>query len=213
MQRKDNIGFAAIRSWDCKPKTICVTGVGRSGTTGMIRALHATGLPKTGKRTSSTQDDHLIGHALPNRKDLLAAIEPINKRFDVWGWKYPLAWQQSQNFDLFQNMVIVVMVRDTFAIANRAWTASRKTKTLSYWINQIHTWETELYDWALHISSLPIAFVSYEKFLLRPVSVMRAVTNFCDLKYVPDCVDVINPEDKKYTQSMAFHRYCDDNDN
>ena len=212
MRKKDNLGFIPLRTVCTEQKTVIVSGIGRCGTTGMIRALHATGLPKTGKRTQGTQDDHLFGPHLGNHKYIKHQAKLHDEKHKLWGFKYPLIWQNADSLKCFRNPVVVLMVRDSFCIAYRSWKASAKTHNLSYWISQIHSWEKEMYDWAFHRTTVPVALVSYEKFLLRPVTVMRLTTEFLNMNFDAKCIDEINAEDQRYTRGMSFYRFSNDND-
>ena len=75
------------------PRTIVVTGIGRSGTTGMMTALLNMGLQNRGRQRQDTLDDWGIGELIDNfpetSEKLQEEIKRRNELEEVWGFKWP----------------------------------------------------------------------------------------------------------------------------
>tara|TARA_R110002167_G_scaffold302352_1_gene506679 strand:- start:904 stop:1524 length:621 start_codon:yes stop_codon:yes gene_type:complete len=200
-----NDGCIAIRRGHFGQRTIVVTGIGRSGTTAMIRSLYKMGLPKTGKLTAATNDDHDIGKAIVNRAgDLKERIDRRNAAHDVWGFKWHLLWQRHRELRMLRNPVLIVMSRDSVSIAKRAW-HSDKSVPVTRWIEQVEDWQRELYRFALREAQMPVALVSFEKLVMKPATVLRFVSDFVSLPF--GGVDEINYEDHRYVDGQHTARF------
>ena len=205
---KRNDGCYEIRSSYSKQKTLVVTGIGRSGTTAMIRALYAMGLPQVGLITSATNDDYHIGHAIAtNHPDLSKRVASLNAKHEVWGFKYPNMWQHGATLHELREPRLIVMSRDPVAIARRSFDSDQSLSFMR-WCEQVSEWQLAMTRFVCYETSMPILFVSYEKLLEKPVTVLRYVSRFTQLPF--NGLEEINREDPRYVNGQHTKRFVTD---
>ncbi len=181
-----NTGIVTLREKHQQQRTVVVSGVGRSGTTAMIRALYSMGLPKTGKLTTATQDDHSIGQHL-NAADRGKLVDEVTRRdnlHDCWGFKWPMVFRDKHLLNVLRNPVMVLMSRDPVAIARRAADAKRFCRMpVDQWLTQVTDANHDMLRFALHETTMPVMLCSYEKLITQPVTCLRHVAKLTGLTY------------------------------
>ena len=172
------------------PRTIVVTGIGRSGTTGMMTALLNMGLQNRGRQRQDTLDDWGIGELIDNfpetSEKLQEEIKRRNELEEVWGFKWPQMYLNPNSFTYFQNPRFIVLLRSTFDISLRNGLAVKtgKERSVVQWFDEINEWQRLLYKWIAR-SSYPMLLVSCEKLHLRPKPIIEKVAEFAGLEPTP----------------------------
>lgn len=166
-------------------RTIIIVGLPRSGTSMPAKALYDLGVWMGDRIDTSVFEDVRLAEALEKKtEDLSGVIEDYNNRFDIWGFKRPMAFRQlPKHINEFRNPRILVMFRDPLAIAKR--------NNISVDI-PLHTalqdsakQISELVEFSINIDA-PKMFVSYEKAMLSPENFTKAIAQFAGCKPTPE---------------------------
>lgn len=183
-----------------KPRTIVVSGVGRSGTTATVKVLQASGMAKVGHRRQRTQDDHTFGPLMESGdQKFLEYASCLDGIHDVWGYKWHLAWKYPIVRKLRQPIMVLVF-RDNLAVALRA---SLENKDLDEreWVKYVALLQSQMACYAANETSIPVICVSYEKLIRKPNTVQRLV-DLVGLEFSFSSLNAIKPECEKYLSRL-----------
>jgi hypothetical protein len=181
------------------PRTIVITGTGRSGTTATARVLQAAGMAKVGQRRFRTQDDYLFGPLMEaNDPKFLEYAKELDSKHDVWGFKWHLAWKEPIVTKL-RNPIMVMLFRDCLTISQRAEISAIAIyrQSIEEWMRHVAERQFELASFCVNQKAMPIVAVSYEKMLTRPETV-RALVETLGLQYSDDVQSEIVLNDHRY---------------
>jgi len=180
-----------------EPRTLVVTGTGRSGTTAVIRALHAAGLPKTGDRKPSTQDDHAFGPLLESGDNrFFEYADVLNDRHECWGFKWHNAHIHSKMLSGLRNPIVIAVFRDAVSTALRA--SSANTNGFEFWLKTVHDLNTLLVRFAITERRFPVVCVSYEKLVTETKSCVVSLCKAVNLSQFDAAIAEIKPSDPRY---------------
>ena len=180
-------------------KTIVVTGIGRSGTTAMTKVLQAIGMPKTGVRKDSTQDDHLLGKLIESR-DFGGFKDEVTRRdamFSTWGFKWHLMWNHPEYLRALRNPLMICMSRDSLAITQRSIRDPVEQSGISY-AEKVTIHQSSMWHYILQCRWLPIIVVSYEKLITKPSEVVLELSKLTGFTASDKAVQEVVPEDPRY---------------
>jgi len=195
---------------ESEPRTIIVSGVGRSGTSMMARLVEKMGIPlgETHGLAVHEDQDFLKAFQLYDRKLLDKIVFERNTKLKNWGFKFPAL----QNYifppqlDLFRNPYLILMSRDPVAVAKRSTMSDEKPASVTEALEDILLQMQSLVRFAKN-SKHPTLLLSYEKALLFPENVVTTVADFCGVKLskeqIDKCVEIVTPNDEKYIS--LFH--------
>ncbi|MBU2888865.1 hypothetical protein [Celeribacter halophilus] len=162
-------------------RTTLIIGVPRSGTTMPATALYHLGIFMGDGVRKDVFEDTRLAAALEKQKEKLSdVIDDYNHRFDVWGFKRPLAWNLlEKNIDKFRNPRFVVMFRDPLAVAKR------NNVSMDFPVRDQLLKATDrlrsLVDFSLRIDA-PVMLVSYEKAIGMPENFVKYLAKFSGAK-------------------------------
>jgi len=194
---------------DTKEKTIIVSGIGRCGTTAVIKSLQLCGVQLKNEQVAKrTLDDWGIGTFLDdkNSRSLRKEIIRRNLDYEVWGFKWHMIPQWDNYLSMFRNPLLIVLTRDHTAVACRASTDLDGLDNYGQWLKNISIWQLQLNYCLINDIKIPTILVSYEKLLLNPKSVLSTICSFCGISCTDDAVNSIVANDKNYTSSNAVRQ-------
>lgn len=193
------------------PRTIIVTGIGRSGTTMVAAVLAGLGILSAADAYPATLDDREFLHLF--RADasagIASVIEKRNRDSDVWGFKLPSihAYLGSSGLRMFRHPHLVVVFRDPVAVAVRHATAEYMDAEASFLENIAGMQDVARF---VQAADCPLLLVSYEKAVKFPDHFITALAEFCgvsaDAAQRSRLRAIIRPDNPDYAEA-ARRRY------
>lgn len=155
-----------------------------------------------------TLEDRELLHVLriQDRRGLTEAIQRRNETAAIWAFKIPNlhGYLAPSDLALFRNPHLIVVMRDMAAIAHRHATAERMDPAHAF-LETAQTMTALLVF--LITANCPTLIVSYEKAILHPDAIVRAVMGFAHPPLADDLLnqlpDLIQPEDPAYARTAA----------
>ncbi|WP_420857393.1 hypothetical protein [Marivivens marinus] len=166
-------------------RTIIIVGLPRSGTSMPAKALHDLGVWMGDGIDQAVFEDVRLADALERRvEDLSGVIQDYNSRYDIWGFKRPMAFKLlKKHIKRFRNPRIVVMFRDPLAISKR--NAISVDVSIEMALRNAAREISDLIDFALSID-VPKMLVSYEKVMSIPEEFVETLVQFVGCNPTPD---------------------------
>lgn len=198
-------------------RTVIVSGAARSGTSMVARVLHAAGVPMGSDVDQVVFEDAgfsvLFEQRTLDRQALRALVDDRNRNHAVWGFKRPhLHEQDPAIIGMFRNPLVVLIVRDLVAVAERNVISEMldPAVSLAAAANDLQ----RVIGFARSLTC-PVLLLSYEKALQnRPVFV-DSLTRFCGLD-LPEAerarlAGLVEPDRPAYVESARrrFEGYID----
>jgi hypothetical protein len=165
-----------------KARTLIVTGMARSGTSMVARALVAAGVHMGEIGDEIVYEDVEIGPALEasDTAALARIAAERDARFDVWGFKRPHLFSHAgpDVAASFRDPRFIITFRDPVAIAMRNRISELVTEACS--LRDAAVDNRRCIEFALGLAC-PTMLVSYEKAVLRPDGFIEHLAAFCGL--------------------------------
>lgn len=183
-----------------KPRSICILGCPRGGTSMASGALRILGV-NMGENIDldNNEDIDFLSHKgdreiFRNRTeefnqyihDIQKLLKIRNNTNNLWGWKDPLAGHYIADiYEYLQNPMFVFITRDLIAVAEREAkeefkdVATHAGSYLGYINNALEIYKLEL-DFLIRYKPQTI-FVSYEKSILNPEKFVIELIEFTEL--------------------------------
>jgi hypothetical protein len=188
-----------------EPAAFCVLGMPRGGTTMTALLLQQAGV-FIGANLPVTAEDPLFAGILrerkPDARKFRAAVERRSAEHARWGFKAPFRnhWPLLASID---NVRFVCVFRDVLAVANRNRISVDADLLANMRANL--ALELEIVSFIAGNRS-PMMLISYEKALLDPAGLAKAVADFCGVDVNDDVLGriaaVIEPNEKSYVVSQ-----------
>jgi hypothetical protein len=158
-------------------RTIIIVGLPRSGTSMSAKALFDLGVWMGDRIDLAVFEDVRIAEALEKKtEDLCGIIEDYNNRFDIWGFKRPMAFEILKNhINKFRNPRILVMFRDPLAISERNRISVHMPIEIA--LQSATEQIVNLIKFSLSIHT-PRMLVSYEKAISKPEKFIEELVKF-----------------------------------
>jgi hypothetical protein len=193
------------------PRTIIVTGVGRSGTSMTANVLHSLGVSMGDTRNKAVFEDQEFTDTLFNLQHhrLQPIIAKRNATSKCWGFKFPSLQNHlfPPQLSYFRNPRLIVIMRDPIAVASRATISDPKLKGSVEEALYNVSKQTSDMIFFLQKSSQPALLLSYEKFLSFPENALDAIIEFCgltvDAQQRAEALQAVSPNNDKYIK--LFH--------
>lgn len=194
------------------PRTYCVLGVPRGGTTMVAGMLQRLGIFMGDRLTPDREDAEFITHGgnfgiftvrndprqASYLKSIGALIATRNQRHSVWGWKDPIAvFYLPAIVPLLRNPHYVFITRDLGAVAQRevAEAATPGGEPLLAQMRRISVSNSMIVEF-IGAARAPALMISYERALRRPEAVAEALLGFtgrADAKFIEWSRNFIQP--------------------
>ena len=185
-------------------RTIIIVGLPRSGTSMPAKALYDLGVWMGDRIDQAVFEDVRIAEALEKKtEDLCGIIEDYNNRFDIWGFKRPLAFEILKNhINKFRNPRILVMFRDPLAISKRNSISVDAPIEIS--LQNAAEKIVALTNFSLSIDT-PRMLVSYEKAIFKPEKFIEKLVQFVGCEPTPEEVKkaVSNVQNSPHTYLVS----------
>lgn len=202
-----NIGWQILNMTEAKAAetefTVVVSGLGRSGTTMVGKALTAGGLFMGVKMANVIHEDIGLSNGIENGD--LAAVRKFvtnrNGKFQRWGFKRPMIVKHDALLEKeLRKPRYVVIFRDPLAVAMR--NGLSLGFALPAALGVYHQQLAEIVAFVQRSKS-PLLLASYEKTLLDQAGFARALAEFCGIPAanVPAMVEIIQPNDEAYLEA------------
>ena len=204
-----NAGFQFLRWPAAAPpsaeSTLLVVGLGRSGTSVVIRLLRDMGLFVGDDLDAVTLEDARLGEAMGGDRwgfrRSNAVIADYNRRFVSWAFKHPVHNLATLlHLRHFRGPRVVFVARDPVAVGTRLLMQRPEAGFAAGFFRA--QWLNALYAFLAWRSRRPALFLSYEKLLTQPKESIQALAQFAGLTLQPDALDrlvaVIEPNDPAY---------------
>jgi hypothetical protein len=185
--------------------TVLVVGLGRSGTSVVIRLLRDMGLFVGDDLDAVTLEDARLGEAIGRDgwgfRRSQKVIDDYNGRFASWAFKHPVH-NLSTLFHLgrFREARVVFVARDPVAVGTRLLMQRPGAGFAGGFFRA--QWLNAVYAFLAWRSQRPALFLSYEKLLTQPKESIGALAQLAGLALEPDALDrlvaVIEPNDPAY---------------
>lgn len=176
------------------PRTYCVLGVPRGGTTMVAGMLQKLGIFMGQQMTPDREDSEFITHRgnfgiftvrndpaqASYLKRIAAVIATRNQRQSVWGWKDPIAvFYLPAIVPLLRNPHYVFITRDLGAVAQRevAEAGTPDGEHLLAQMRRISVSNSMIVEF-ITTTRAPTLMISYERALSRPEAVAEAMLAF-----------------------------------
>ena len=164
------------------PKTLIVSGLARSGTSMVARALSEASVYLGDGIDDVVYEDQEISDCL-NVQDLVTlqqAIRSRNSRFRMWGFKKPNIHDfiNAQHKSFFRNPYYIFTFRDPIAIAGRNILSEMFDEALS--LAEFVSMQRLMLEFILELRS-PVLLISYEKAIHSPLDCVESLIDFAGL--------------------------------
>lgn len=189
----------------------CVLGRPRGGTTMASRMLEAAGV-FMGENMPVTAEDpefaELLKDANPDPAAFNALVEKRNAAHSRWGFKAPFRHHWDL-LDRLENVRFLVVFRDVLAVANRN-RISANAELVTSMLANIEL-ERKIVDYVAR-STRPSLLFSYEKALIFPDEVCRAVLDFVGAEVTETRLagmrDIVQPSEPTYVAAQDPSRFA-----
>ncbi|MBV9682512.1 MAG: hypothetical protein JO046_12020 [Solirubrobacterales bacterium] len=217
-EERHNFGFVTLNPGQAQRdhKTIIVTGVSRSGTSMVARALRAGGVFMGHQLDDVVYEDAEVADALERQdSECLARLAAErNAGFPVWGFKRPNLDEAlpPEAARLFRNPRFVVSYRDPVAIARRNRISEHHDEAQA--LRAAAGASCRMVEFSLALPC-PTLLVSYEKALQSPEAAVDRLISFCGLAVAPaarqEMIAAVEPNREAYSvgASRRFEGYID----
>ncbi len=165
--------------------TPIVTGLGRSGTTMLVKILEAAGVfmgVAADAQNNDMREDIALSRAIEtkDKPEIQRIVDIRNQRFDVWGFKRPLIFSFDKDIqNVFRNPRYLLIFRDPLAVAlrNQISLDLSLNQTLAIFQSQLDTKLKFIRE-----CKSPTLLISYEKMIVEPEPILEEVMRFCGVK-------------------------------
>jgi hypothetical protein len=217
-EERRNVGFITLNPSRAHRdhKTIIVTGVARSGTSMIARALRAGGIFMGCQLDDVVYEDVEVADALERQgRGCLARLgAERNAGFPVWGFKRPNLDKvlPPGATDLFRSPHFLVSYRDPVAIAKRNRISEHHDEAQS--LRAAAAASCRMMEFSLALRC-PTLLISYEKALQSPEAGVDQLISFCGLAVTPaarqEMIAMVEPNREAYSvgASRRFEGYID----
>ena len=190
------------------PRTLIVSGIGRSGTSMIAAILAGLGVLSRDRSYDVTLEDREFLHLLITRDlpGLAAAIAARNQTSPVWGFKIPSihGYLEAEQLRLFRNPHLLIVMRDPVGIGLRHAISEHMDPTLSFLDAARGQYDLACF---LEAAACPTLLVSYEKGIRHPYRLVLTLARFCAISINQDkqaaLAQSIRPESEEYNRAAT----------
>jgi len=181
------LGRGALQASGTGAKTLIVSGLARSGTSMVARALTEAAVFLGDMKDDVVYEDHEISNYL-ERQELLKlrrAVATRNERFETWGFKKPNIHDfiNPKHPSFFRNPYYIFTFRDPIAIAKRNIVSELFDEAMA--LSEVVKAQALMTKFILRLRH-PTLLISYEKALQAPAQCVDNIVKFAGLQIDDD---------------------------
>jgi hypothetical protein len=168
------------------PRTLCVTGAARGGTSAVALFLREIGVVMGDRIHPKTHEDERLLEVKTDPSAIAPIVAEYNARWPLWGFKLPIGSRMASVFlPLLRSPIMLVVVRNPIATIrgrlSRGMRRAEQQTTFMEMFGRIYADGTRLHDRIAGLSN-PVAFIEYEKLLADPRTFATELVDALSLK-------------------------------